>query len=196
MQPGAAERYRANREGMEPPEPGKNERNPILYPYCLPEGFPRAYTISAFEVVQKPDLIYMLFDRNHQVRRIYLDGRKHLEGYGASFMGTTHGKWDGDTLVVETTEILSLDGYAWLDTFGHPFSDALRVTERIRRTAQDTLQSDLTFDDPKTYTRPWSSRKVFRLIPDADIAENITCYDHLREDFVRDMKSGNPQGRP
>jgi len=196
MQPWAAERYKTNREGMGPAEKAKDGGDPIMYPYCLPEGFPRAYTISAFELVQTPERIYMLFDRNHQVRRIYLDGQKHLEGYGPSFLGTAHGQWDGDTLVVETSDLLSLDGYAWLDTFGHVFSDALRVTERIRRTAHDTLQSEMTFDDPKTYTRPWSSRKIFRLIPGADIAENITCYDHLREDFLRDMKSGKAQGRP
>ena len=196
MQPWAAERYKATREGIGATEGGRNEANPLLYPYCLPEGFPRAYTISAFEIVQVPDRVYMLFDRNHQVRRIYLDGRKHFEDYGPTYLGTAHGRWDGDTLLVETSDILNLDGYAWLDTFGHPFSDALRVTERIRRTAPDTLQIDFTFDDPKAYTKPWSGRKVFRLIPNGDIAENILCEDHLREEFLRDMKSGKPAGRP
>jgi hypothetical protein len=197
MQPWAAERYRANREGMEPPEIGRNERNQALYPYCLPEGMPRVMTIGTFEVVHAADRIYLLHERNHNVRRIYLDDRKHLEGMAPSFLGTSHGRWDGDTLVVETGNILSLDGYGWLDTFGHPFTDALRVTERFRRTAPASLQVDFVFDDPGAYTRPWTGVKVYELQPDDyDPAENIICYDHLQEDFLRDLKNGKPAGRP
>ena len=196
MQPWAAARYKANREGAAPSDPGRNETNPILYPYCLPEGMPRSYTISTFEVVQAPGRVYMLFERNHQVRRIYTDGQKHLEGWGPTFMGISHGRWDGDTLVVQTENLLSLDGFAWLDAFGHPFTDALRMTERIRRVDHDTLQIDFTFDDPKAYTKPWGGRKSFRRIPDGEVTEQIVCEDHLREDFVRDMQSGKPAGRP
>jgi hypothetical protein len=197
MQPWAAERYKANREGMEPGEIAKNERNQVLYPYCLPESMPRVMTIGTFEVVHAADRIYILHERNHNVRRIYLDGKKHLEGMAPSFLGTSHGRWDGDTLVVETGNILSLDGYGWLDTFGHPFTDSLRVTERFRRVAQRSLQVDFVFDDPGAYTRPWSGVKVYELQPeDYDPAENIMCYDHLQEDFLRDMRNGKPAGKP
>ena len=185
MQPWAAERYKASREGMSSNERGKHDGDPILYPYCLPQGFPRVYTISAFEIVHVPAGVYMLFESNHQVHRIFTDGQKHLEDWGPSFMGTSHGRWDGDTLIAETGDIQSVDGFAWLDYFGHPFSDALHVTERIRRTAHDTLQIDLTFDDPKAYTKPWTGRKVFRLRPGWDITENIVCEDHQREDLTR-----------
>lgn len=196
MQPWAAERYKANREGPRPLDGGRNATNSTLYPYCLPEGMPRSYTISAFEVVQTPGRVYMLFERNHQVRRIFTDGRKHFENWGPSFLGTSHGRWDGDTLLVETSDILSLDGFARLDTFGHPFTDALHIVERIRRVDHDSLQIDFTFDDPKAYTKPWGGRKIFQLKPDWDLTEDITCEDHLREDFLRDMKSGKPAGRP
>ena len=197
MQPWAVERYQANRESMAPHEPGQNERNPTLYPYCMPEGMPRVMTIGSFEVVHLPDRVYLLYERNHNVRRIYLDGRKHLEDYGPSFLGTSHGRWDGDTLVVETGNILSLDGYLWLDTFAHPFTDSLRVVERFRRLAHDTLQVDFVFDDPGAYTKPWTGKKVYELQPpDWEITENILCEDHWQEEFLRDMKSGKPAGRP
>jgi hypothetical protein len=196
MQPWAVERYKVNRMARERQEKGNDESDPIQYPYCFPEGFPRSYTISTFEVVQTPQVVYMLFDRNHQVRRIYMDGKEHLEGYGLSLMGTSHGRWDGDTLVVDTKDLLSLEGYAWLDSFGHPYSDELHVTERIRRTGHGVLQSEMTFDDPKAYTKPWTSTKIFTLRPGLDIAENITCNQHLQEKFLQDMKSGKLSGTP
>ena len=197
MQPLAAEKYKAAREGRAPNERGREERDPIMYPYCLPHTFPRVYTTPfAFEIVQAPDLVYVLFESSHLVRRIYLDGQKHLEGWGPTYLGVSHGKWDGDTLVVETENILSLRNQAWLDTFGHPFTDALRVTERIRRPSQNTLQMDFLFDDPGAYTKPWTGRKVFQLKRGWDMTESRICEDYLRENFLRDLQSGKPAGRP
>jgi len=197
MQPWAAEKYKAAREGRAPHERGREERDPIMYPYCLPHAFPRVYTSPfAFEIVPAPGRVYMHFESSHLTRRIFLDGRKYLEGWGPTFMGTSRGKWEGDTLVVETENILSLNKQAWLDTFGHPFTDALRVTERIRRPAPDTLQIDFVFDDPEAYTKPWNGRKVFELKPDWDMTEARICEDRLREDFLRDMQGGKPAGRP
>lgn len=65
----------------------------------------------------------MIFEHDHQVRRIFLDGKKHLEDWGRTWMGTSYGRWDGDTLIVETDNILSLNGHAWFDREGHPFTD-------------------------------------------------------------------------
>lgn len=197
MQPWAAERYfKVDRADRLPSDGGNDAVDPVMYPYCMPEGLGRSYTISPFEIVQAPGRVYMLFETNHQVRRIYTDGKKHLENYGRSFMGRSHGKWDGDTLVVETDNLESLEGYSKLDVFGHPFTDQMRILERIRRIAQDTLQIDFTFDDPGAYTRPWGGRKLFALRPDFEMGELIICENYLRENFLRDMKSGNYQGRP
>ena len=196
LQPWAAEKYKAAREGRAPNQRGREEIDPIMYPYCMPHGLPRVYTTPfSFEIVQVPDRAYMLFESNLQLRRIYLDGRKHLEGWARTPMGISHGRWDGDTLVVETDNILSLNKQAWLDTFGHPFTDALHLTERMRRVGQDTLQIDFLFDDPGAYTKPWTGRKVFRL-KDWDMTEYTTCEDHRQADFLRDMQSGKPAGRP
>ena len=196
MQPSAAEKYRAIREDRAPNQRGREELDPILYPYCMPHGIPRVYTTPfSFEIVQKPDRVYMLFESNLQMRRVYLDGRKHLEGWARTPMGISHGRWEGDTLVVETDNLLSLNGQAWLDTFGHPFTDALHLTERMRRVSQDTLQIDFLFDDPGAYTKPWAGRKVFRL-KDWDMTEYTTCEDHQQGDFLQDLQGGKPAGRP
>jgi len=197
MQPWAAEKYKAARAGRAPHEAGNDELDPINYPYCLPYTFPRILTTPfSFEIVPAPQRVYMHFESNHMTRQIYLDGRKHMEGWGPTYLGTSYGKWDGDTLVVETDNILSLNRNAWLDGFGLPFTDALRVTERIRRPAHNTLQIDFLFDDPGTYTRPWTGRKVFQLKLDWDITEARICESHMREDFLQDMMSGKPAGRP
>jgi len=196
MQPWAAERYKLDRQGQAPSDGGNDAVDPVMYPYCLPEGLGRSYTISPFEIIHAPGKVYMLFERNHQVRRIYTDGKKHLEGYAPSFMGTAHGRWDGQTLVVDTDNFEALDGWNKLDTFGHPFTDKLRVRERIRRVAQGTLQIEFTFDDPGAYTRPWGGTKLFQLKPDWEMTEQMVCENHLKEHFLRDMKNNTPSGRP
>lgn len=197
MLPWAQTLYRARREGRDRSQRGQEADDATIYPYCQPRTFPRVYNFGGvFEVVQTPNLVYQLFEGDHHVRRIYMDGRKHLEGWAPSRMGVSHGRWDGEILVVETSNILSLNRHGWLDAFGHPFSDSLKVTERIRRTARDTLQIDLLFDDPETYTRPWPGRKVFQLRSDFDMVDTATCEDHWQEDYLRDVSAGKPAGRP
>ncbi len=188
MQPWAAERYRLAREGTRNATVrGRDELDPILYPACLPHGTPRAYLFFAVEIVQAPGRVYILYESNHQVRRIYTDGREVPEGWPPSFMGYSIGRWDGDTLVVETEALLGLKDRAWIDTLGHPHTDALRVVERIRRVDHNTLEIDFLFDDPKAYTKPWGGKKVFHLKPDWEIMEQIVCEDRLKEEFFRNV---------
>ena len=197
MLPWAQQLYRARRADRDRNARGLEEGDPTVYPYCQPSTFPRLYNFDGtFELVQLPNRVLMLFEGHHHIRRIFMDGKKHLEGWAPSRMGVSHGRWDGDTLVVETTNLLSLNRNGWLDAFGHPFTDSLKVTERIRRTSRDTLQIDLLFDDPETYTRPWPGRKVYQLRPDWDLVDSATCEDHWQEDFVRDMRQGRPRGGP
>ena len=197
MQPWAAEVYKANRKGMQNFNRGNEAGDYAMYPYCLPQGMPRAFTNGVpFEIVQTPNVVYVLFEGNHLVRRIYTDGKKHLEGWTDSFMGVSTGHWEGGTLVAETANLVGLDGHAWLDYFGHPHSDALRVTERFRRTDHNTLQIDFLFDDPKAYTRPWPGKKVFELKPTWDMTEQITCQDHQLGEYQEDMAHGKPRGAP
>lgn len=116
-----------------------------------------------------------LFESDRWVRRVYTDGRKHDPGYPITWFGHATGRWDGETLVTDTVDI---NDKTWIDSLGHPHSEALHVVERIRRVVHDTLQIDFTFEDPNTYTRPWTGKKVLKLRPaDFDIMENVTCDD-------------------
>ena len=109
------------------------------------------------------------------MRHIYTDGRTHPADFNPSYMGHSIGHWEGGTLVVDT---VGLNGKAWLDRVGHPESDQMHVMERIHRVDDHTLQVDLTFDDPKSYTKPWTAHMSLRLHPDWDIMEDI-CEDNF-----------------
>ncbi len=130
---------------------------------CLPHGVPRINTngIFPFKVVQTPGLVVMLYEQLNLFRQIFLDGRTLAKDLNPTWLGYSTGKWDGDTLVVETS---GFNGKAWLDTEkGHPASDALHVTERFRRKDFGTMEVVATIDDPKTYTKPWTTtpQKMF-----------------------------------
>ena len=155
--------YQANREGVEDPlESGADEMDPSIY--CLPDGMPRVYLVNyPLEIVQVPGRMYMLFENTHLVRRIYMDGRKMPEDYPPSFMGYSTGRWEEDTLVVET---VGLDDLSWLDRVGTPHSDALRIVERIRRVDHDTLEIDFLFEDPNAFTKSLEGKRVFQLQSD------------------------------
>jgi hypothetical protein len=146
---------------------------------CFPHGMPRIYTTPRpFEVVMAPHMMVMMFESDHWVRRIFTDGRGHPEGYPYSWMGHSDGKWDGNTLVVDTINI-NPESW-WLDNLAHPKSDALHIVERFQRPNHDTLQIDFTFDDPKTYTRTWTGKKVLQLAPPGyEVLEDVVCEDLL-----------------
>lgn len=148
------------------------ESDPMAY--CLPEGFPRVYTLpDPFEIVQQPNRILMMFESLNQVRRIPTDGRKLPQDPFPTYMGYSVGKWDGDTLVVETAGLTDI---TWLDYQGTPHSNALRVVERFRRSPADTLNIDFLFDDPKTFTKPWKGHKTYYAMPsDWSLVEFLNC---------------------
>ena len=115
----------------------------------------------------------MMFESLNQSRRIPTDGRKNPENPYLTYMGYSAGKWDGDTLVVET---IGLTDVAWLDYQGTPHSDVLRVVERFRRPKEDTLEIEFLFDDPKTFTKPWKGHKTYYAMPkDWSLVELVNC---------------------
>jgi hypothetical protein len=188
MQPWAAERYKEIRKGMrsmtsERPDYGRADLDPGQYPYCMPFGFPRVYAyIDGFEIMQTPGRVYAIF-QSSEIQRIYTDGRTFPKGPPLTFMGQSIGHWEGDTLVVETKDMNEL---TWMDNIGHLHSDALRVEQRIRRVDHDTLEMNFLFDDPKTYTKPWGGKKVFKLHPSTDLVLGyFFCEDPTRQDFLQ-----------
>jgi hypothetical protein len=92
-------------------------------------------------------------------------------------MGSSAGRWQGDTLVVETTGFKET---AWLDSFGHPRSEAMTVTERFRRRDFGHMDLEMTFDDPTYYTRPFGLKTTLTLIPDSDVLEYV-CTENQKD---------------
>ena len=193
MTPWAEARYRAAREGVSNPEDqGREDLDPLLWPYCMPPGMPRIYLrtgTSTFEIGQTPNRVYMVFEVHSTGRVIYLDGREHPEGAPDLFMGHAVGRWDGDTLFVETKGLNGL--LTWLDSLGHPMTSALRMEERIRRVDHDTLEINFLFDDPQAYTRPWTGRKVHELMPDWGLLEYTHCEERGRRDYLENVLKGD-----
>ena len=146
---------------------------------CFPRGMPRIYTTPRpFEIIHAAHMMVMLFESDHWVRRIYTDGRGHPDGYPVTWMGHAVGTWDGNTLVVDTISIN--DQSWWLDNLAHPKSDALHIIERIQRPNHGTLEIEFTFDDPKTYTRTWTGKKIFELAPPGyEVLEDVSCEEYL-----------------
>jgi len=174
--------YEENEQGLPPGEDGRDDLDPVIY--CMVHGIPRIMAGNQpFEIAQTASQVVLLFEAHSVLRRIYLDGRKLPENYPTSFMGFSTGKYDGDTLVVETA---GLNDLTWLDRTGIPHSEALRVTERMRRAAQDTLEIAFRFEDPKAFTSPWEAKKTYQLKPDWEILENIGyCEDRFRYNYKR-----------
>jgi hypothetical protein len=139
---------------------------------CVPLG--PGYVTAAdstgaemMKIVQTPALILIL-NPDLTYRQIFLDGRKLEEAPNPSWMGYSVGRWEGETLVVES---FGFNDRTWLDHDGHPHSEALRVTERYRRRNVGNLDVEVTFSDPGTYARPWTVAVRAELAADTEILE-------------------------
>jgi hypothetical protein len=140
--------------------------------HCLPMGFMQFHTHSQpRKIIQTADVIIIIYEANSGLRQIFMDGRslpgKDVEPW---WYGYSVGKWEGDTLVVETTNFID---NIWLDVRGSPMTSAGKVTERFRRVNYGTLEIEITVDDPKAYTKPWTVKVNHRIFPDADLFEFI-----------------------
>jgi len=143
---------------------------------CLPPGMPHIQVVPyPFEIMQTPGRVTILFEYAGQVRRIYLDGSAPKDS-DPTYYGTSVGRWQGDTLVVTTTNIRE-DTQA--DFSGLPHSDALSITERFRRTAPDTLEDRITLTDPKAYSQPFTTTRIYKNHPDWTIGEYV-CEENNR----------------
>jgi hypothetical protein len=140
--------------------------------HCLPLGNMQLHThVDPRRIVQTPSLVVFLYEANYGVRQIYVDGRPAPNNDPQPWWyGYSHGRWDGDTLVVETTNFR--DG-GWLDINGSPLTDAAKTIERFRRPNYGTLEIQITVDDPKAYTRPWTVTITQRIMVDHEMMEFI-----------------------
>ncbi|HEY6340240.1 MAG TPA: hypothetical protein VIY49_02005 [Bryobacteraceae bacterium] len=126
------------------------------------------------KIIQTPGLIAILFESYNHWRQIFLDGRPLPKTIQPVYMGYSVGKWDGDTLVVETA---GFNDQGWLDDGGHPQTEALHVTERLRRPNFGHIDLQITIDDPGAYTKPWTvNLSGFNFLADEELMESI-CED-------------------
>jgi hypothetical protein len=161
---------------------GNSKDNPDAL--CLPMGFMQFHTHpQPRKMIQTPGLLVIIYEANYGLRQIFTDGRSLPTDDPQPFWyGYSIGKWEGDTLVVETTGLRE-DG--WLDVRGSPFTEKARITERFRRLNYGTLEIDITIDDPKAYTKPFTVRVNQRLMPDQELIEFICAENQKFDQYLR-----------
>ena len=161
---------------------------------CLPQG-PLQYHIDPqpLKIVQTPTQILIIYESNYGLRTIYMDGRK-LPPLGEPqpfWHGYSVGRWEGDTLVVESNNFRGVDpdavkngepssfhGVGWLDHRGSPYTESMKLTERFRRVNYGHLDIEFTVDDPKAYTKPFTVRIVQQIVPDGSELIEFICHEN------------------
>ena len=139
---------------------------------CLPQGMPRMMVVGyPIDISIQRNRVVMMFEPGAQRRIIYTDGRKHTdpEVIDPTYSGESIGHWEGETLVINTVGIR--EDLAFDYSFA-PHSDALHITERIRRVG-NTLENEMTLEDPKAFTKPWTIKRTYELQPTWEIKEYV-----------------------
>jgi len=138
---------------------------------CLPVSVPFHNFFNLTRIVQTPGLIVMLYESpNSPHRTVFTDGRELPKDPNPSWLGYSVGRWDGDTLVVTTA---GFNDRGWLDSAGHPQTESLRITERLRRRDFGHMEFETTIDDPKVFTRPFTVKSDRLLAADTDLLEDV-----------------------
>jgi hypothetical protein len=138
---------------------------------CLPVSVPFHNFFNLARIVQTPSLIVILYESpNSPHRTIFTDGRELPKDPNPAWLGYSVGRWEGDTLVVTTA---GFNDRAWLDSAGHPQTESLRLTERFRRRDFGRMDFEMTIDDPKAFTKPFTIKTERLLAPDTDLLEDV-----------------------
>ena len=173
FQPWAAALYKQRRETNGRDDPNNQ---------CLPSGVPEKEAVtSPFKIMQFPGEMVILYESRTIFREIFTDGRPLPKDPNPTWQGYSIGRWEGDDFVVETN---GLNDKIWMDTNGHPITEAAHVTERFRRHDYGHMDIQITIDDPKAYTKPWTVTFKQAIMPDTELLdeiclENEKSYKHL-----------------
>ena len=145
---------------------------------CLPSGTPEKDAVtSPYKIMDFPGEVAILYESRTIYRQIFTDGRTMPKNFKPSWQGFSTGHWEGDDFVVETS---GLNGKIWMDTNGHPLTDAAHVTERFHRIDYGHMTIQITIDDPKAYTKPWTVTENPSLLPDTELIEYV-CEENNRD---------------
>jgi hypothetical protein len=159
------------------------ETDDLVY-QCFPPGTPRIYLHPfPLEIIQTPGRIVMLFEYDHLIRQIYTDGREHRSDLAPSWMGDSIGRWDGQTLVVDT---VNFNDRTWLDRRAVPHSESLELIERMHINADGLLQIDMRMEDPVALAAPWVVTRYYRKT-DWTIEEFVCQDDAAYTEFEKTM---------
>ena len=172
----------ANARGVYRGQHVRVDQDPVYH--CYPAGLVRLgpprdmFSVGSgsrgvIEIIQTPGKVILLFQYQHEVRQIFTDGREHPKNLELTWNGHSIGRWDGETLVVDT---IGIRDESWLDAGGHEHSTQLRVVERFRRVDAGTLEIERTLTDPIALAKPFTVRVVLTLTPDKDLDDNVN-YD-------------------
>jgi hypothetical protein len=155
--------------------------------WCLPIGLMQYHNHpQPRQIVQTKNLILITYESNYGLRYIYMDGRPAPNNDPTPWwFGYSRGWFEGDTLVVETTNFRGDERAGWLDVNGSPYTDALKMTERFRRPNFGTLEIDVTIDDPKAYTKPFTVRLNQRIMVDQEMIEFICNENEQSTDHIK-----------
>jgi hypothetical protein len=197
MQPWAEAQYKKLRETKGGPGGNPDQQLNPSWSGCMPEGPTELMRRRGFEIRQFQDVVLLMYDQDHGVRRVYMDGRGHPANWAPTWNGHSIGRYEADTLVIDT---VGIKDKVWVDIQGHPHTDALRVTERIRRVQpDDRLEIEVTIDDPQTYKKPWKMKLVKgRQAPGPRIWDEAECEEMLQmgTHYSTETQSDSPQEPP
>ena len=204
LTPEADARIKGMRGGLGPPSLGSVEKRADgpedfdLWGRCITKGLigslvPGGLYNKGNRIVQAPGYVVLMNEMVHESRVIPLDGRPHVGEGIRMYMGDGRGHWEGDTLVVETTNFTGKTNVNAFDAASGPHTEALKMTERITRVGEDRLLWQVTIDDPQTWVRPWTLRIPFELDPDYELYE-YACHE-ANYGMIDILKGARKEGR-
>jgi hypothetical protein len=157
---------------------------------CKPSGGPRQfltpYGVEIVEIAHLQQIFIMDLGGPHTYRNIYMDGRSHPADFVPTYYGHSTGRWDGDTLVIDT---VGMNEKFWLDRQGIPHTEKLHMVERLTRTDYNTIKYEVTIDDPGAYTKPWTSGFFLRWTANSELFEYV-CQDN---NFAAELMVGTQE---
>jgi hypothetical protein len=177
FQPWAEELYKHRRATQSKDDPTAN---------CIVGGVPRSDLVGyPFKILQVPGMVAILYEAVHSYRQIFTDGRPLPKDPNPTWFGYSTAHWDGDVLVAETR---GFNDKGWLDNAGKPATDQLHVTERFIRKDFGNMDIQITIDDPKAYTKPWTVTQPLVYQPDTELLEYICNENNRYFELVHDVK--------
>jgi hypothetical protein len=153
---------------------------------CMPSNIPRMLTLPHYtKFVQVPGLLLLINEFNASYRQIFTDERPLPKDPQPSWNGYSTGKWEGDTLVVQTN---GFRDDLWMDMEGTPLTEAAVVTERFRRVNFGKMDIEITINDPKAYTKPWTMKFSHNIVLDTELLDEICLENEKSSQHMPDVK--------